>query len=572
MSFNLLTVEIRFELDVVLARRRALQIARLLQFDTQDQIRIATAISELARNVFQYAGTGRIVFAVAAGAPDTFVMTVSDRGPGIDHLDQILNGRYSSNTGMGLGLRGARSLVDGFSVVSNTPDGTCIELVKHLPGRTPAVSATLVARIVDALAREAPQSALEEMQGQNQQLIAAMTEVERQRQVLEQVNAALELAAGQAHSANRAKTEFLANISHEIRTPMTAIAGLSALLAKTELDEKQRQFVSTLQISAESMTVLVNDLLDISKIEDGRIVLEDIPFSLTEAVDRVVEISAVAIGKKGVEIAAHFAPGLSGRYVGDPQRLHQILLNLVSNAVKFTSEGRVTVEVEEERYAADTALVHLRVRDTGIGIAEDKLAQVFDKFVQADASTTRRFGGSGLGLSIAKNLAELMGGRLSVASRLGQGSTFSVSLPLGIELASPPAEEALTTGLPPGLRVLVVDDHLSARLIASGLLTDLGHLVTCAVSGVEALALFKSGPFDLVLMDIHMEGLDGFDTTRRLRLSERESGCAPVPVFALTAQRSPGEDAAYAAAGMNGALVKPLTVAALRAAWTAIRA
>ncbi len=451
MSLALLTVAIRQELDVVLARRRALHIARLLRFETQDQIRIATAVSELARNVFEYAGAGRIAFAVAAGDPDRFIMTVSDQGGGIADLELILNGDYRSSTGMGLGLKGARSLVDRFSVIANSPDGTCIELVKFLPDKAPAICVALVADIAAALAEEAPQNAFEEMQGQNQELIFAMAVVKQQRHELEVLNTALDLAAQKADAANRAKTDFLANVSHEIRTPMTAIIGITDLLGRTSPTSQQAQFITTLRHSAESMTVLVNDLLDISKIEDGKLVLEAIPFDLRDAVNRVVDISAIAIGKKGVDLAARFAAHLPHRVVGDPQRLHQILLNLVSNAVKFTSVGSVIVHVDAAPPSGGRIQVHLRVKDTGIGIAEDRLDQVFEKFVQADRSTSRRYGGSGLGLSIARSLTELMGGRLSLTSRLGEGSTFTVSLPfdlVGDEL--PVARDLLPD---PGLRI-----------------------------------------------------------------------------------------------------------------------
>lgn len=572
MNLGLLKVEIRQEHDVVLARRRALQIAKLLQFESQDQIRIATAVSELARNVFEYARSGQINFSVASGEPDRLVVSVSDKGPGIKDLKQVLDGGYQSNTGLGLGLNGARSLVDRFSVVSNSKDGTLVELVKFLPDKAQAISAAVVASVVTALAGEAPQTAFEEIQGQNQELLAAMAINEHQRQVLEHLNSALEAAVKRADAANQAKTDFLSNISHEIRTPMTAIAGLSDMLARTQLTEQQFRFVSTLRQSAESMNVLVNDLLDISKIEDGKIILEDIPFSLTEAVDRVIDISAIAIGKKTVELRTLYPAGLTNRYIGDPQRLHQILLNLVSNAVKFTSEGSVTVEVEETHYTPDMAMVHLHVRDTGIGIAEEKLGQVFEKFVQADASTTRRFGGSGLGLAIAKNLAELMGGRLSVTSHLGVGSTFSVSVPLGLAQEIIPTTVDLAPVLPSELRVLVVDDHHSARMIASALLTDLGLTVECVASGVEAIRMFETTSFDLVLMDIHMEGLDGFDTAKRLRLAEAKNGDHRVPIFALTAQRTITGDDLYAAAGMDAALTKPLTVKELASVWNTVQA
>ncbi len=571
MNLGLLTVEIRQEHDVVLARRRALQISKLLQFESQDQIRVATAVSELARNVFEYARSGQIKFSVGSGEPDRFIIRVSDQGPGISELDHVLEGGYRSNTGLGLGLNGARSLVDRFSVLSNDKEGTVIELIKFLPDKATALSADVVNSIVAAIAGEAPQTAFEEIQGQNQELIAAMAINEHQRQVLGHLNTALEAAVKRADAANQAKTDFLSNISHEIRTPMTAIAGLSDMLARTPLTEQQSRFVSTLRQSAESMTVLVNDLLDISKIEDGKIILEDIPFSLTEAVDRVIDISAIAIGKKTVELRTMYPAGLTNRYVGDPQRLHQILLNLVSNAVKFTSEGSVTVEVEETHYAPDTAMIHLHVKDTGIGIAEEKLSQVFEKFVQADASTTRRFGGSGLGLAIAKNLAELMGGRLSVTSRLGAGSTFSVSIPLGLVSDDIPATIEPAPSLPRELRVLVVDDHQSARMIASGLLTGLGLSVECAVNGVEAISLFEASSFDLVLMDIHMEGLDGFDTTKRLRLAEEKNGRHRVPIFALTAQRTITGDDLYAAAGIDAAMTKPLSVKELASVWKTVQ-
>ncbi len=571
MNLGLLTVEIRQEHDVVLARRRALQIARLLQFESQDQIRIATAVSELARNVFEYARSGQIKFAVESGKPDRFIMTISDKGSGINELVQILEGGYQSKTGMGVGLNGARSLVDRFSVLSNNKEGTLIELVKFLPDKATAISPAVVATVAAALAGEAPQTAFEEMQGQNQELIAAMAINEHQRQVLEHLNSALELAVKRADAANQAKSDFLANISHEIRTPMVAIVGLSDMLARTQLTEQQSRFVSTLRQSGESMNVLVNDLLDISKIEDGKLILEVIPFSLTEAIDRVIDISGIAIGKKSVALRTSYPPGLTNRYLGDPQRLHQILLNLVSNAVKFTSEGSVTVEVDETHYAPETAMIHLHVTDTGIGIAEDKLDKVFEKFVQADTSTTRRFGGSGLGLSIARNLAELMGGHLSVTSRLGEGSTFSVSIPLGLVGNAVAATVDPIPDLPSELRVLIVDDHHSARMIASNLLTGLGLTVECASNGVEAISLFETHSFDLVLMDIHMEGVDGFDASRRLRLAEQQEGRPRVPIFALTAQRSIKGDELYVAAGMDAALTKPLSLKELSSVWNSFQ-
>ncbi len=426
----LLKVEIRLEYDVVLARRRARQIAKLLNFDMQDQIRLATAVSELARNVFQYAGTGRVVFAIDAAPIDRFRITVTDQGPGIGNLDAIFQGTYQSATGLGLGIRGASRLVDDIHVTSSAA-GTTVEIAKALPRRSEPVTPKLASSIVNDLTMEPPQNPFEEMQGQNQELLAALELVQRQKDDLARLNGELAAALDEARRASAAKSDFLATMSHEVRTPLNAIVGITTLLQRTDLSAQQDRFVDILHKSASSMATLVNDLLDVGKIEDNKIELEALPFDLAEVMERVVEIGAVGIGTKDVVLSCSCDGCASPAYIGDAQRLHQILLNLVSNAVKFTEHGTVTMAAREQTRGQGMATVAITISDTGIGISAKAIGKIFDKYVQADISTTRRFGGTGLGLSIARSLAERMSGSVTVESEAGVGSVFTVVVPLG---------------------------------------------------------------------------------------------------------------------------------------------
>ena len=428
MDIPLLTVQVKFEHDVVLARRRARRIAALLSFEAQDQIRIATAVSELARNAFQYAGGGTIAFGLSNVPVGRLTISVTDKGTGIDDVDAILDGRYQSQSGLGLGLRGARRLMDGFTV-RTAPHGTVVAMAKALPKGAGAVTGAMAALLVTQLTQEPPESPFEEMQGHNQELLAALEEVQSQKDEMDRLNIDLAAALAQAHAASQAKSDFLATMSHEVRTPMNAVVGITELLARTGLTDKQARYVSILNQSATTMASLINGLLDIGKIEDNKIELEHLPFDLGEVMDRVVAIGSVAAAGKAV-VVSYRGDGCPTAYVGDAQRLQQILLNLVSNAVKFTEAGSVAITAAEVGRDGDLARLSIRITDTGIGISPDALDRIFDRYVQADASTTRRFGGSGLGLPIARSLAQLMGGSLTVQSEVGKGSTFIVALEL----------------------------------------------------------------------------------------------------------------------------------------------
>jgi two-component system sensor histidine kinase/response regulator len=370
----------------------------------------------------------------------------------------------------------------------------------------------------------------------------------------------LRLAKDKAEQAAASKSTFLANMSHEIRTPMNAIIGFTEVVLESELSEAQRQHLNTINRSARSLLGLLNDILDTAKMEHGSVVLEPRDFSLRELCRDLLATLRLGAAAKGLGLALDYPDELPEFFLGDALRLQQVLLNLLGNAIKFTEQGQVRLAV---RYQGQTLRVD--VVDTGIGIPADRLERIFDPFSQADASMTRRFGGTGLGTTIARQLVQLMGGEISVSSTLGRGSTFSVQVPL--PLGQPPAQLADTAGglsLPP-LRILVADDVAQNLELLTLRLGRLGHQLATASDGEQALALAQSQAFDVILMDVQMPLLDGLGATRRLRQWERQTGRPPVPVVALTASVLEEDRRATQDAGMNGFAVKPVELPRLLA-------
>ncbi len=378
-------------------------------------------------------------------------------------------------------------------------------------------------------------------------------------------------ARNAAEAANVAKSEFLANMSHEIRTPMNVVIGLSNLLAMSQpLTARQSDFINTLRTSANGLLDLINDLLDVARIEAAAAVLQHVPFRMSDLVSEVVAMMDVKAREKALDIVTDIDCVGERTFLGDSGRIRQIALNLISNAIKFTESGRIDIAIAcAPGEPPGTENLTLSVSDTGIGIPPDKIATIFDKFVQADSSINRRYGGTGLGLAITRTLVEAMKGTVSVDSRMGQGSTFIVTLPLQVTTAELLHDDGTGDGRqgPPDVRelpVLLVEDHEPNILVARSLLEEFGYRVIVARNGLEAFDRFKAGRFGVVLMDVQMPGLSGLETTHLIRQYERQGDLPPVPIIGVTAHATTADRVLCLQAGMDDYLSKPFDFNVMR--------
>ena len=435
-----------------------------------------------------------------------------------------------------------------------------------------------------------------DLTGKTTRMVGIARDVTRRKQVQHEIETARALAV----AANSAKDDFLAHISHEIRTPLNGVIGMNNLLAQTELAAEQRQYVDLVSSSGRALLALVNDVLDYSRLEAHKLILEQVRFPLQRWIWEVATPMRVSAEAKGLELVVVISDELPAEAVGDPGRLRQIVTNLISNAIKFTEQGRIEVAMRSSAGFPNRLGLRIEVSDTGIGIPLEKQQSIFGAFVQADSSTSRRYGGTGLGLTICMKLAQMMGGRIDVDSAPGRGSRFMLSVPLELPRADTPlthlgAEELLegseraqladsavetpADAVPkleqasqfPGKRALVVDDHGVNRLLATKLLEQLSFEVAAAENGEKALQAIRASAFDLVLMDIQMPVMNGWQATHHIRKWEQSAGKTRIPIIALSAHASAADREQALASGMDGYLSKPLTPDALQAALRATR-
>ncbi len=532
MALSILTVAIRSEADVVAARQRARRIAELLGFERQDQTRIATAVSEIARNALSYGGGGRAEFRLEANGVQAFVIEISDRGPGIGDLGQVLSGRYVSPTGMGLGLVGARRLMDRFDIDSRPGQGVTVRLGKILPRHLPLVTPAALSAMVRDLRRQQPADTAEELHAANQALLANLEELQaaqeesRARQAeLAQLNAELEDTnrgvvalyaelddtAQKLKAASEAKSRFLSHISHEFRTPLNSVLALSRLLLDRvdgDLTAEQARQVGYIRKSAESLTELVNDLLDIAKVEAGKAEARMAEFDVAELFAGLRGVMKPLQAAAGADLLFEDPAGLPTLYT-DEGKVIQILRNLISNALKFTEMGevRVSAELDEAR-----GRVLFKVKDTGVGIPSEHQERIFHEFEQVASPLQSKIKGTGLGLPLSRKLAELMGGTLTVESAPGQGATFTLCLPFDLR----PLQTRPQT-------VLVADDEESFRYALRQMIGP-AHQVTEARDGEEAVLAIRAALPQVLFLDLHMPRRDGFAVLQDIAANPQAEG------------------------------------------------
>ncbi|PPC93836.1 MAG: histidine kinase [Methylotenera sp.] len=533
MSIRFLTLKIESELDVVAARQRAREIAGICAFGLQDQARISTAVSELARNVYNYAVKGRIEFAVEGNTvPQLLIMTIEDQGPGIPHIEDVLSGTYQSSTGMGVGVIGAKRLMDQFQVDTSTK-GTTITLKKLFPKAAPLLTSTMIGSLVNKLSQLAPNISLSEIQHQNRELLRTLDELNaRQKQLLqlteelEDTNrgvlalyAELDEKADHLRRADELKSRFLSNMSHEFRTPLNSIRALAKLLLDEtdgELSEEQEKQVEFILKGAITLSDLVNDLLDIAKIEAGKTEVKPVEFQVDEMFSALRGMLKPLLVSDQLEL--NFMPlTASIKLFQDEAKVSQILRNFISNALKFTEAGSINVSavIDEED------MVTFRVIDTGLGINENDLGVIFEEFSQVENHLQIGVKGTGLGLPLCRNLAALLQGRVDVISALGKGSTFSLSIPAHLELnLQADTSETLDTHNDSRLPILIIEDQEYEQLVYKRYLDGSEFRAIPVKSLREAEVIWPRVKPVAVLLDIMLKGEDSWRWLSDLKSNE----------------------------------------------------
>ena len=572
MAKTLLTVALHYEQDVVVARQRARQIAGLLGFDAQDQTRIATAVSEIARNAYRYAHGGNVEFSLEGeSAPQVLIARVRDDGPGIRNLEQIMGGGYRSQTGMGVGILSIHRLMDQVDIRTAPEAGTDVHLKKILPPRATVVTRMDLTRIAAELTSGFPQGAYEELQEQNRELVRALAELrERQDELLylnrelEDTNrgvvalyAELDEKADHLRRADEMKSKFLSNMSHEFRTPLNSVRALSRLLldrADGELGSEQEKQVRLISKAADDLTSLVDDLLDLAKIEAGKIDVRPTDFGVANLFSALRGMLRPLLPGESLKLVFD-EPETSLQLFSDEGKVSQILRNFISNAIKFTEAGEVRVFAEQ---CGEGRLMRFGVTDTGIGISTEDQSRIFEEFTQLPNPLQNRVKGTGLGLPLCRRLAQLLGGDVHVQSELGVGSTFTATLPIHYQEpvnASGAVNDTLVeTGLAP---VLFIDDDIETRFIYDRHLRNTCYQPLCVGTLREAHEVTRRIRPQAIVLDILMRGED---TWRYLNQLKTDAATSNIPVLVIT---TVDDERKGLALGADGYCLKPVSRATL---------
>jgi signal transduction histidine kinase/DNA-binding response OmpR family regulator len=556
------TVRLRQERHVVQARQRAREIAAILGFEHQEQIRLATATSELARNAFRYAHEGMVEFLVRDNKPQLFEILVTDSGPGIGNLPDILDGKYVSRTGLGKGIIGTRRLMDRFDIYTSTA-GTRVRVGKALPLAAPQIDSTLAKKMAIDLARSDTADPFDELERQNQELLRTLAELREKQDQLAELNqeledtnrgvvalyAELDQNADDLRRVSGLKSSFMSNLSHEFRTPLNSIASLCQLLlnrADGTLSADQEKQVSYIRRSAEELTDLVNDLLDLAKVESGKIEVKPRHFEVQDLFGALRGMLRPLLTGNSLELIFAADPDLPPLHT-DEGKVSQILRNLISNALKFTRRGHVRLSAQSD----GRGFIVFSVEDTGIGIAPEDQERVFDEFVQIESEMQAKLKGTGLGLPLSKRLAELLGGTIGLHSEVGIGSTFHVTIPIrfGHSGPEPIPEPRVATGSGP--TILFIEDNPETSFVHQASLKSSNFNLQFALNIPEARAVMRTHTPDLISLDRFIDGQDALFYIQELK----EGGFkGPVVVISVIDEAEPA-----LSAGADAFLAKPVT-------------